>query len=132
MPGLIAGNATYMVLFFSRQMLYETDSETVFKWFHFRKTANISFFQLKGTKSNWIVTKILTDLRQVYTEKKRLFSVLLLITKSPKPGEARFQFALTKTFHRNFLRNKVTRSGIVRDVCGFPLNTALKRFPRVL
>ena len=44
MPGLIAGNATYMVLFFSRQMLYETDSETVFKWFHFRKTANIYIF----------------------------------------------------------------------------------------
>ena len=46
MTGLIAGNAIYMVLFFSQQMLYKTDSETVFKWFHFRKTANIyiSFF----------------------------------------------------------------------------------------
>lgn len=74
MTGLIAGNAIYMVLFFSQQMLYKTDSETVFKWFHFRKTANIFFFQLKGTKSNWIVTKILTDLRQVYTE-KNVYSV---------------------------------------------------------
>lgn len=61
MTSLVNGNRyIFDVIFLSAsrfRMLYKTDSETVFKWFHFRKTAaNICtfLFAKKRTQSNWV------------------------------------------------------------------------------